>query len=200
MVPITPAQKRYTTSACSNPDCQHSNRPNAGNIGHRSSTDKHKHIARLRCAICEREFSEGDGARIARSKLSEDTVERLLQVSTVGGMTKAQPRSVRPISRPYNASRVWRPGGPRPIPSRWSKRWMSPAYSWMRLMPHCVAHRSTCYCSPGLPSPVSTDNHSASTCYFRQCSPAPLSRQTSQMPMVGARGGLTQNPVACPCT
>ena len=38
MIPMTPAQERHTTFSCPNPDCQQFNRPNAGNIGHRSWT------------------------------------------------------------------------------------------------------------------------------------------------------------------
>jgi len=39
----------------------------------------HKHIERLRCTAFDRELSEREGALMARSKLSEDTVERLLK-------------------------------------------------------------------------------------------------------------------------
>src|SRR5262249_45368509 len=40
---------------------------------------KHKHIERLRCTVCEREFSEREGTLMARRKLEEDRVERLLK-------------------------------------------------------------------------------------------------------------------------
>jgi hypothetical protein len=80
MIQPTPAQDRYTTFSCPNPDCPQFNRPNAGNIGHRSWTGKHKHIERLRCLACGREFSAREGGTLmARSKLPEDTVERLLK-------------------------------------------------------------------------------------------------------------------------
>lgn len=84
MIPMTPAQERYTTLSCPNPDCQQFNRPHAGNIGHRSWTGKHKSIERLRCTACNREFSEREGTLMARSKLSEDTVERLLKCQRWG--------------------------------------------------------------------------------------------------------------------
>jgi hypothetical protein len=44
----------------------------------------HKHIERLRCTACDREFSEREGTLMARSKLSEDTVERRLQCQRWG--------------------------------------------------------------------------------------------------------------------
>jgi IS1 family transposase len=44
----------------------------------------HKHIERLRCTACDREFSEREGTLMARSKLSEDTVERLLKCQRWG--------------------------------------------------------------------------------------------------------------------
>jgi IS1 family transposase/transposase-like protein len=84
MIPMTPAQKRYTTFSCPNPDCQQFNRPNAGNISHRSWTGKHKHMERLRCPACDREFSEREGTLMARSKRSEDTVEQLLKCQRWG--------------------------------------------------------------------------------------------------------------------
>jgi IS1 family transposase/transposase-like protein len=84
MIPMTPAQERSTTFSCPNPDCQQFNRPNAGNIGHRSWTGKHQHIERLRCTACDREFSEREGTLMARSKLSEDTVEQLLKCQRWG--------------------------------------------------------------------------------------------------------------------
>jgi IS1 family transposase/transposase-like protein len=84
MIPMAPAQERYTTFSCPNPDCQQFNRPNTGNIGHRSWTGKHQHIERLRCTACDREFSERKGTLMARSKLSEDTVERLVKCQRWG--------------------------------------------------------------------------------------------------------------------
>jgi IS1 family transposase/transposase-like protein len=84
MIPMAPAQERYTTFSCPNPDCRQFNRPNTGHIGHRSWTGKHQHIERLRCTACDREFSEREGTLMARSKLSEDTVERLVKCQRWG--------------------------------------------------------------------------------------------------------------------
>jgi transposase-like protein len=84
MTLTTPAQERYTQFSCPNPPCARCNRPGAGNIAHRSWTGMHKHIERLRCTACDREFSEREGPLMARSKLSEDTVERLLKCQRWG--------------------------------------------------------------------------------------------------------------------
>ena len=78
MISTTPAQARYTTFSCPNPDCTQFNRLNVDTIVHRSWTGKHKHIERLRCTICGCEFSERAGTLMARSKLPEATVVQLL--------------------------------------------------------------------------------------------------------------------------
>ena len=80
----TPAPERYIRFSCPNPHCARFNRPGEGNIAHRSWTGIHKHIERLRCTACDREFSEREGSLLARSKLSEDTVERLLKCQRGG--------------------------------------------------------------------------------------------------------------------
>ena len=79
MTLTTPAQERYTRFSCPNPQCARFNRPGKGNIAHRSWTGTHKHIERLRCTACGREFSEREGTLMACSKLPEDTVIRLLK-------------------------------------------------------------------------------------------------------------------------
>jgi transposase-like protein len=79
-----PAPERYIRFSCPNPHCARFNRPGEGNITHRSWTGMHKHIERLRCTACDREFSEREGTLMARSKLSEDTVERLLKCQRWG--------------------------------------------------------------------------------------------------------------------
>jgi hypothetical protein len=84
MISTTPAQARYTTFSCSNPDCTQFNRSNVDTIVHRSWTGKHKHIERLRCTTCDHEFSEREGTLMARSKLAEDQVERLLKCQRWG--------------------------------------------------------------------------------------------------------------------
>lgn len=84
MTLTTPAQERYIRFSCPNPQCAQFNRPGAGNIAHRSWTGVHKHIERLRCTVCDREFSEREGTRMARSKLPEDTVIRLVKCQRWG--------------------------------------------------------------------------------------------------------------------
>src|SRR5262245_33272113 len=77
MISTTPAPERYTRFSCPNPQCARFNRPGEGHIVHRSWTGAHKHIERLRCIVCDREFSEREGTLMARSKLPEDTVPTL---------------------------------------------------------------------------------------------------------------------------
>src|SRR5262245_51356177 len=84
MTQTTPAQERYTRFSCPNPACTGCNRPGAGHIAHRSWTGTHQHLAQLRCTACGREFSERAGTLLARSKLPEDTVVRLLQCQRWG--------------------------------------------------------------------------------------------------------------------
>ena len=79
MTQTTPAQERYTRFSCPNPQCARFNHAGAGNIVHRSWTGTHKHIERLRCTACDREFSDREGTLMARSTLPEATVEQLLQ-------------------------------------------------------------------------------------------------------------------------
>jgi hypothetical protein len=80
----TPAQQRYTRFSCPNPHCARFNCPGAGNIVHRSWTGKSKHIERLCCTVCGREFSEREGTLMVRSKLPEATIERLLKCQRWG--------------------------------------------------------------------------------------------------------------------
>jgi IS1 family transposase/transposase-like protein len=84
MTQTTPAQERYTRFSCPNPACARFNRRGEGNIAHRAWTGTHKHIERLRCTACGREFSEREGTLLARSKLPEDTVVRLLKCQRWG--------------------------------------------------------------------------------------------------------------------
>ena len=80
----TPAPERDIRFSCPNPHCARFNRPGEGNIAHRSWPGMHKHMERLRCTACDREFSAREGSLRARSKLSEDTVERLLKCQRWG--------------------------------------------------------------------------------------------------------------------
>ena len=84
MTLTTPVQERYTRFSCPNPQCARFNRPGEGNLAHRSWTGTHKHIERLRCTTCGREFSEREGTLMARSKLPEDTVIQLMKCQRWG--------------------------------------------------------------------------------------------------------------------
>jgi hypothetical protein len=84
MILTTPVQERYTRFSCPNPQCAQFNRPGEGHIAHRSWTGAHKHIERLRCTACDREFSEREGTLMARSKLPEETVIRLVKCQRWG--------------------------------------------------------------------------------------------------------------------
>ena len=84
MTLTTPVQERYTRFSCPNPHCAQFNRPGEGNIAHRSWTGTHKHIERLRCMACDREFSEREGTLMARSKLPEETVIQLVKCQRWG--------------------------------------------------------------------------------------------------------------------
>jgi hypothetical protein len=84
MTLTTPAPERYTRFSCPNPECAQFNRFGEGCIAHRAWTGKDKHIERLRCTVCGCEFSERVGTLMARSKLPEATVERLLKCQRWG--------------------------------------------------------------------------------------------------------------------
>jgi hypothetical protein len=84
MILTTPVPERYTRFSCPNPHCALFNRPGEGNIAHRLWTGTHKHIERLRCTTCGREFSEREGTLMARSKLPEATVAQLLKCQRWG--------------------------------------------------------------------------------------------------------------------
>lgn len=84
MTPTTPAPESYTRFSCPNPHCARFNCPGEGNIAHRSWTGTHKHIERLRCTACGREFSEREGTLMARSKLPEETVIQLVKCQRWG--------------------------------------------------------------------------------------------------------------------
>jgi transposase-like protein len=84
MILTTPAQERDTRFSCPHPHCARFNRPNEGNIAHRSWTGTHQHIARLHCTACGREFSEREGTLMARSKLPEATVIQLVKCQRWG--------------------------------------------------------------------------------------------------------------------
>jgi transposase-like protein len=77
MILTTPAPETYTRFSCPHPHCAQFTRSGTGHIAHRAWTGKARHIARLRCPLCHREFSEREGTLMARSKLPETTVIQL---------------------------------------------------------------------------------------------------------------------------
>jgi hypothetical protein len=84
MTLTTPVQESYTRFSCPNPHCAQFNRPGEGNIAPRSWTGTPKHIERLRCTACDREFSEREGTLMARSKLPAETVIQLVKCQRWG--------------------------------------------------------------------------------------------------------------------
>jgi hypothetical protein len=79
MTEMPPVQERYPRFSWPNPQCTWFNRPGEGNMAPRSWTGMHKHLERLRSIACDRECSEQEGTLMARRKLTEETVIRLLQ-------------------------------------------------------------------------------------------------------------------------
>ena len=84
MIQTTPTPDRYTRFSCPHPRCVWCNQPGACNSTPRFWTGPHKHIERLRCTACDQEFSEREGTLMARSKLAEDQVGRLLKCQRWG--------------------------------------------------------------------------------------------------------------------
>jgi hypothetical protein len=84
MILTTPAPESYTRCSCPHPHCAQCNRSGTGHIAHRAWTGKARHIERLRCTLCHREFSEREGTLMARSKLPETTVIQLLKCQRWG--------------------------------------------------------------------------------------------------------------------
>ena len=84
MIRTTPAPERDTRFSGPHPHCAQCNRSGTGNIAHRAWTGKSRHIERLRCTLCPREFSEREGTLMARSKLPETTVIQLLKCQRWG--------------------------------------------------------------------------------------------------------------------
>jgi IS1 family transposase len=84
MTRTTPLEAEYTKFSCPNPECGLFNQPGQGNIVHRSWTGTDKGIERLRCTLCQREFSEREGTLMARTKLPEEKMIRLLKCQRWG--------------------------------------------------------------------------------------------------------------------
>lgn len=69
----------YTRYSCPNPECNFFNHTGQGNIAHRSWTGKDKHIERLRCTSCRKEFSSRCGTLLERAKITEEQQIRMLK-------------------------------------------------------------------------------------------------------------------------
>lgn len=78
-------KKRHTPSedltafACPNEDCINFNQFAAGNLSICERMGKNKSIRRLYCRSCGQRFSERQGSLLAKSKLSEQTVVRIVK-------------------------------------------------------------------------------------------------------------------------
>lgn len=84
MTPTTPVEAKYTKFSCPNPECSLFNKPGQGNVVHRSWTGRDKGIERLRCILCQKEFSQREGTLMARAKLPEEKVIRLTKCQRWG--------------------------------------------------------------------------------------------------------------------
>lgn len=84
MAPTTPGEDKYSQFSCPNPVCSLFNQMGQGNITHRSWTGQDKQIERLRCRVCEKEFSERAGTLMAYTKLPEEKIIRLTKCQRWG--------------------------------------------------------------------------------------------------------------------
>lgn len=75
---------KYSQFCCPNPQCSGFEQFGAGHITHRSWTGKNKQIERLRCTLCDTEFSERKGTLMEYTKLSFKTIETLLKCQRWG--------------------------------------------------------------------------------------------------------------------
>jgi len=87
--------------ACPNEDCTDFNRFAAGNLSVCERMGKGHHIRRLYCKSCGHRFSERQGSLMARSKLPEETVVRIVKclgygcsVEATADICEVDPRSV----------------------------------------------------------------------------------------------------------
>jgi IS1 family transposase len=77
-------ENKYSQLSCPKPSCPLFNQPGQGNIGHRAWSGKNKDIEWLRCGVCKTEFSERRGTLMEKTKLPEETVQRLLKCQRWG--------------------------------------------------------------------------------------------------------------------
>jgi transposase-like protein len=96
-----PPQDDLTGFACPNEDCGDFNRFAAGNLSVCERMGKDRRIRRLYCKSCGHRFSERQGSLMARSKLPEETVVRMVKclgygcsVEATADICEVDPRSV----------------------------------------------------------------------------------------------------------
>lgn len=87
--------------ACPNEDCHDFNRFAAGNLSVSERMGKDRRIRRLYCKSCGHRFSERQGSLMAKSKLPEETVVRIVKclgygcsVEATADICEVDPRSV----------------------------------------------------------------------------------------------------------
>jgi transposase-like protein len=100
-VEAVPPKDGLSSFACPNEDCCHFNRFDAGNLSICEQMGKHKSIRRLYCKSCGHRFSERQGSLLARSKLPQETVVRIVKclghgcsIEATADICEADPRTV----------------------------------------------------------------------------------------------------------
>jgi transposase-like protein len=98
---VGPPGDDLTGFACPNEDCCDFNRFAAGNLSVCERMGKDHRIRRLYCKSCGRRFSERQGSLMARAKLPEETVVRIVKclgygcsVEATADICEVDPRSV----------------------------------------------------------------------------------------------------------
>lgn len=98
---VVAAEDDLSGFACPNEDCCDFNRFAAGNLSVCERMGKDRHIRRLYCKTCGHRFSERQGSLMAHSKLSEETVVRIVKclgygcsVEAASDICEVDPRTV----------------------------------------------------------------------------------------------------------
>ena len=98
---VIPPRDDLTGFACPNEDCGDFNRFAAGNLSVCERMGKDQRIRRLYCSSCGRRFSERQGSLMARSKLPEEVVVRIVKclgygcgVEATADICEVDPRTV----------------------------------------------------------------------------------------------------------
>jgi transposase-like protein len=99
--PHTSADEDLTAFACPNEDCIHFNQFAAGNLSMCERMGKNKSIRRLYCKSCGQRFSERQGSLLAKSKLSEQIIVRIVKclghgcsIEATADICEVDPRTV----------------------------------------------------------------------------------------------------------